>query len=501
MTKKYAPLIIFEMANNHMGDVKHGIKIVHKFAKAAEKFNSFNFAFKLQARDIDTFIHPDFKSRQDIKYVKRFSETRLTKKEYKTLKKEIEKCGFVSICTPFDEASVDLIEELDFQIIKIASCSLADWPLLERIAKTNKPIIFSTGGARLEDIDQVVSFFQHRDKEFALMHCVGEYPTLKDNLQLNQIDLLRERYPDVPVGYSTHKEPENNLAIALALAKGARIIEKHVGVRTKKYDLNTYSSTPKQVEKSLKIASEALKMGGVIEKRHTISEKEKADLRQFQRGVFANCDIIAGEPVNLKNTFFAFPNSDGQIITNNLSKYVVFTAKKDVKKNQPVMNTDVVSINIRESVYKIVSKVQKMLNNNKIVLPSKLEWQISHHYGLENFHKNGAVLITVVNREYAKKILVLLPKQIHPSHLHRKKEETFHVLSGDFILYLNNKKQVHKAGEVVIVERNIHHWFTTNKGVILEEVSTTAVPNDSFYEDEKITQNKNRKTYLTYWQD
>ena len=67
--------------------------------------------------------------------------------------------------------------------------------------------------------------------------------------------------------------------------------------------------------------------------------------------------------------------------------------------------------------------------------------------------------------------------------------------------YLNNKKQVHKAGEVVIVERNIHHWFTTNKGVILEEVSTTAVPNDSFDEDEKITQNKNRKTYLTYWQD
>ena len=68
-----------------MGDVKHGIKIVHKFAKAAEKFNSFNFAFKLQARDIDTFIHPDFKSRQDIKYVKRFSETRLTKKEYKKI--------------------------------------------------------------------------------------------------------------------------------------------------------------------------------------------------------------------------------------------------------------------------------------------------------------------------------------------------------------------------------------------------------------------------------
>src|SRR3989338_6948127 len=119
-TKNFAPLVIFEMANNHMGDVKHATTIIHRFQKIAKKFNSFNFAFKLQARNIDTFIHPDFKSRQDIKYVKRFSETRLTKKDYKTLKKEIEKCGFVSICTPFDEASVDLIEELDFQIIKIA---------------------------------------------------------------------------------------------------------------------------------------------------------------------------------------------------------------------------------------------------------------------------------------------------------------------------------------------------------------------------------------------
>jgi len=80
----------------------------------------------------------------DLKYVKRFSETRLSTGQYKMLCDEMKAQGFVTICTPFDEASVDLIEEHDFDIIKVASCSFTDWPLLERIVKAPKPIIAST---------------------------------------------------------------------------------------------------------------------------------------------------------------------------------------------------------------------------------------------------------------------------------------------------------------------------------------------------------------------
>src|ERR1039458_10394531 len=97
------------------------------------------------------------------------------------------------MCTPWDEPSVDLMEELDFDIIKIASCSFTDWSLLERIAKTNRPVITSTGGATLEEIDRVVAFFTHRNKQFVLMHCVGEYPCQRAHLELNQIDLFRDR--------------------------------------------------------------------------------------------------------------------------------------------------------------------------------------------------------------------------------------------------------------------------------------------------------------------
>ena len=117
------PLFIFEIANNHSGDVTHGLRIIKDIKKACRDYD-FEFAFKFQYRELDTFIHPDFKDRQDIKYIKRFSETRLSEEEFFKLKNEAVNNGFKTICTPFDEKSVGLIEKQDFDIIKIASCSL-----------------------------------------------------------------------------------------------------------------------------------------------------------------------------------------------------------------------------------------------------------------------------------------------------------------------------------------------------------------------------------------
>ena len=152
MSEIFKKLFIFEMPNNHMGDVNHGLKIIRELATIKENFD-FNFAFKFQFRDLDSFIHPSFKNRKDLKYIKRFQETSLSKGEFKILKNEVDSLGFKSMCTPFDEKSVDLINELNFDVIKIASCSFTDWPLLEKIATTNKPVIASTAGATLSDID------------------------------------------------------------------------------------------------------------------------------------------------------------------------------------------------------------------------------------------------------------------------------------------------------------------------------------------------------------
>ena len=112
--------------------------------------------------------------------------------DYKKLLECVKKNDILSMCTPFDEVSVDRIVELNFDIIKVASCSATDWPLLEKIAKSNLPIIFSTGGLELENIDDLVSFFSHKDCDFALMHCVSLYPIPENEFYLNQIDKLKK---------------------------------------------------------------------------------------------------------------------------------------------------------------------------------------------------------------------------------------------------------------------------------------------------------------------
>lgn len=182
----YDKLFIFEIANNHQGSVEHGKSIIRALKEVSGEFD-FQFAVKLQYRNLDTFIHPDYKNRQDIKYVKRFNDTELKAEQLLELKQAIEDAGFISICTPFDEESVSWIEQHGFKFLKIASCSLTDWPLLERIAKTTLPLIASTAGSTLDDIQKATQFFQQRHKTLALMHCVGEYPTPEDKLQLGQI--------------------------------------------------------------------------------------------------------------------------------------------------------------------------------------------------------------------------------------------------------------------------------------------------------------------------
>src|SRR5664279_6415318 len=97
------PLFIFEMANNHMGSPDHGLRILRETHEACAPFQSkFQLGFKLQYRHLDTFIHPAYRDRNDIKYVKRFREARLEEAEFRTLKAEMDRLGFLPICTPFD---------------------------------------------------------------------------------------------------------------------------------------------------------------------------------------------------------------------------------------------------------------------------------------------------------------------------------------------------------------------------------------------------------------
>jgi sialic acid synthase SpsE/mannose-6-phosphate isomerase-like protein (cupin superfamily) len=494
------PLFILEMANNHMGDVAHGIALIRAFAEVCRDF-PYRFAFKLQYRDLDSFIHPSMQGRDDIKYIKRFSETRLSREQFDTLVAEIRGNGFHCLSTPFDEASVAVIEEQGLDAIKVASCSMSDWPLLERVVQTARPLIVSTAGSTLEELDRLVSFLTHREKDFAILHCVGEYPTPDAHMHLSQVDFLRRRYPGVRVGFSTHENPDNTDIVKIALAKGARIFEKHVGLPTADYPINAYSASPEQVRRWLEAAQYALLLCGEGEQRLPVNESERASLRSLRRGVFARRPIRAGEVVHAEDVYFAFPPQDEQFTANDWSKYATFTAQADIPVDAALAPANATRRDVRDKVWAIVQQVRAQLRDSHVVVPGRVDLEISHHYGLDRFDQTGLTMLTVVNRGYCKKLLMLLPGQEHPEQYHQRKEETFHVLHGELVLRLDGVERVCRPGDVVTVEPGVRHAFSSANGAIIEELSSTHFSNDSFYTDEAINANRDRKTLLSYWMD
>ena len=497
MSKIFDDLFIFEMANSHQGSVEHGKDIIHEMGKIARKYN-IKAAVKLQYRNLDTFIHPDYKGRKDVNHIPRFESTRLTYDQFTELVEAIRSEGMIAMSTPFDEAGVDWCMDQGLDIIRVASCSSLDWPLLEKIAATHKPVIISVGGKTISDIDKLYNYFTHKRCDFAFMHCIAEYPAPIERLQLDFIDKLRRRYPDNVIGYSGHEDPDDNVIPMMAIAKGAKILERHVGLPTETISLNAYSMNPDQADKWVKSALEAKEICKMKkETERYISQAEIDSLNSLMRGVYLKHDVKKGDVLNKEDVFFAMPNHDKQMTSGEFFEGVV--ASKDYKTNEELHETKpVTDTNLARSV---IHDVKGMLYEANIYLGDTFEAELSHHYGMKHFRQFGAVIISIVNREYCKKLIAVLPGQQHPDHMHKVKEETFQLLYGDLEVVVDGEEREMKPGDIQTVLRGQMHSFSSRTGAVFEEISTTHVKNDSYYEDPVIAKKDlmERKTKVYKW--
>ncbi|WP_274309193.1 N-acetylneuraminate synthase family protein [Solibacillus daqui] len=493
----FKDLIIFEMANSHQGSVEHGINIIKEMGKIARKYNV-KAAVKLQYRDIDSFIHPDFKERTDVNHIPRFMNTKLTFEQFCELVEAVREEGLISMSTPFDEQGVKWCIEQGLDIIKIASCSAMDWPLLEEVAKSGKPLIISTGGKTLSDIDKIYNFFTHRNCEFALLHCVAEYPAPNDRLQLDFIDRMKKRYRNVPIGYSGHENPDDNIVSMLATAKGATIFERHVGLPTAEIKLNAYSMNPEQADRWVKSIVDAKEICS-LKKEDTkyISQEELDSLNSLMRGVYIKNPIKIGEAISKEDVYFAMPIQEGQMSSGDFYERIIAT--KDYVVNAPLKEKKYIS-DIK-SARSVIHDAKGMLFEAGIALGNDFEVELSHHYGMKNFRQTGAVIINIVNREYCKKLIIVLPGQKHPRHLHKVKEETFQLLYGDLDVEINGTQTLMQPGDMKTVLRGQIHSFSSKSGAIFEEISTTHVKGDSYYQDKAIAKLDlmERKTIIKEW--
>ena len=500
------PLVILEMANNHMGDKSHALKIIKTYSKITKNFsNKIDFAFKFQFRDLETYIHHSFKDTNH-KQVRRFEDTKLTDKQWKEIFKSAGK-NFKLISTAFDEKSVIKIVKLKFDFLKIASCSMNEWPLLEYISKfaRRKKIICSLGGANENEIRNTTSFFKNRNINVKYLYCVAKYPTKPENLNLSYFSYLRNIYGDLISGFSSHELPEEKLSGGAAYAAGSRIFEKHVGLETKKYKLNKYSTSPKQMQYWLENLSDTIDRFGTIKDRNKFLYKERENLSVFKRGIFLKKNIakLKNEKLNHKDIVFAFPSQKNQLNPNDFSKFNNFILKKSIKGGQAIFKKDVIIKNSRNEIEEIREKILTLINRSKVVVKKDSRIEISHHYGLKLFSKFGMCMITILNSKYCKKLLFMLYKQKHPAQYHKIKQETFFILFGKVKLEITrNKKKIikiMKEGDLVtLYPKDIHSFSSLSKdGAVIEELSTRSNKFDSFYLDKSINKNKDRKSYIS----
>jgi len=469
---------IFEMANNHQGSVEHAKNIVKEFAKLAKE-NKINAGVKLQFRQLDSFIHKDFKD-SDLKFVKRFNSTRLEKEQFKEIVDCIRENGLSTIATPFDNESLSWLDDLGVSIVKIASCSIDDWPLLREVCKINKKIVISTAGAELKHLKKVYDLFKFNKRDFAFMHCVGEYPTSASDANLDRITKLRNLFPDVEIGFSTHESPKDASLAPVARALGCTILEKHVGVPTNEYPLNGYSCTSSDIKKVID------EIKSVTSALYGKSENEKQTLLKLKRGVYLKNSVNKGDTVSEADFYYALPVQDNQFDVSSIDEIVGTVVKNDLYKDSPLCKKDIKILLNTDILEHIKDQTLRLLKDANVTLCGKENVELSAHYGLKRYNKTGALIIDKINREYCKKIIVLLPEQDHPTHHHIKKEEAFELLYGDCELTLNGKPIDMKVGDAIVISRGVKHSFKSKNGCVIEEVSTTHLSGDSVYDDPVI---------------
>ncbi len=218
--------VIAEIGHNHQGSVEQAKELFRAARDVGVD------AVKLQKRDnARLFTRALYDSPYDNEtsfgatYGRQREALELDRDAYAELRGLAAELGLVFFATAFDEASADLLAELELPAYKIASGDLSNTPLLRHVAALGKPMIVSTGGATLEDVDRAMEAITPINDRICLLQCTAAYPAAVEELNLAVITTLRERYPEVVVGLSDHQDGIAMATVAYML--GARVIEKH----------------------------------------------------------------------------------------------------------------------------------------------------------------------------------------------------------------------------------------------------------------------------------
>lgn len=299
--------IIAEAGANHNGSFKQAITLID-IAKSAGAD-----AVKFQIHKAETLYSkntPDFAQYNNL--LEMIKEIEIPKKWLKNIKQYCDDIGIEFMATPFDESAVEYLVNLGVKRLKIAGFESTDPRFVKMVSCTNLPLIISVGiGSNLESISNIISWVKEKQSspDITILHCNNAYPTPDKDINLNRIDVIKNKYPEIKVGLSDHTK--GIVAPSLAVAKGAVCIEKHYTMsRLLPGPDHSFAVEPKELHDMVKLIRTTEDMCKDTDLLLTESENK---FSKAMRSVIATKEIKKGEVFSTNNLTTKRPLLDSSL--------------------------------------------------------------------------------------------------------------------------------------------------------------------------------------------
>ena len=312
--------IIAEIGQAHEGS----LGILHSYIDALATTGVDAIKFQTHIAEAESSEHEPFRvkfSYEDATRYDYWKRMSFTLEQWKGIKSHCDEVGLEFVSSPFSNAAVDLLEEAGVSRYKIGSGEVNNLLMLEKIAKTRKPIILSSGMSSFTELDVSVDFLQKRNIDVSVLQCTTAYPTKPEEWGLNVIDELKARY-DLPTGFSDHSG--DIFACLAAVAKGAEILEFHAVFDKRMFGPDTKASITIDEIKKLVEGVRAIE----ISLKHNIDKQDSARFSElkgiFEKSLAVNKDLKAGAVITFDDLEAKKPKGHGM----DASQYQSVIGKK-----------------------------------------------------------------------------------------------------------------------------------------------------------------------------
>lgn len=342
ITKKNLFYIIAEVGVNHECSLTKAKKLIYLAKKGgadAVKFQTYK-AEKIALKNSKAYWDT---SKEKIKnQYQLFSKfDKFNKRDYLKLSKYCKKIKIDFMSTPFDNDSVSILEKL-VTVFKISSSDITNIPLIQRIGKTKKPVILSTGASNIFEIKRAIKILKKYTKKITIMHCILNYPTVDKDANLSMISDIKKKFPNYLTGYSDHTLPDNDMKVlTTAYTLGANVIEKHFTLNKKKKGNDHYHSMDYKDLKRLKKTLEKVKtiLGPIHQEKKPI-KSEIVSRKYARRCISSKYFIKKGSLIKTSNIIPLRPNIG--IPVEYWNEIIGKKAKKNIKPNKEIKFSDLV---------------------------------------------------------------------------------------------------------------------------------------------------------------